>query len=94
MILLFPSGSDVRFPRLLIFLIFTPLKAFTPREVRLGRERSAISREVQPLKALASIEVRDDGKFALTRVEQPWNALAPMLVSVSEKFTSASAVQP
>ena len=54
------SGKEVSLPRLLILVIFTPLKAPTPIVSRLGNERSAISREVQPSKTLSYMVVTPD----------------------------------
>ena len=81
-------------PRLLILVIFTPSNALLSNFSRLGSDRSFISRDVQPSKALPSITVNDIGNAIFKSEVHPWKAFQPILVSADGKYILLSAEQP
>ena len=84
----------VNLPKSLILLIFTFIKAPLPIEVKFGRAKSSISKDVHPLNALLPIAVIDDGKSILVKAVQSLNAASPIVLREDGRFIPGRAKHP
>ena len=88
------SVRYVNLPKLLILLIFTFIKAPLLIEVKFGRAKSSISKDVHPLNALLYIAVIDDGKSILVKAVHPLNAASPIVLREDGRFIPERAEHP